>query len=415
MISVIIVYAFYELNLPKQVTGTPVGVVNYTYDAVGGKLSKQTVSETRQYVDGIEYIGTTIDLLHTEAGIARNNGGTYTYEFFLKDHLGNTRVVVDQAGTVLQQTDYYPFGLPIEIHTGVQNNYLYQGKELQRELGLGQFDFGARFYDPQIGRWHVIDPLSDQMRRYSPYNFAFDNPIRFIDPDGMKPDDWVQDKETKRVYWDENVKSKADIDPEKQVYLGDGSDGRIYEAQNGQHVQLGTNGNWQYVDVNSFSDQSSSAMAIAGGISAALLADDVTGVGVVDDIAIPVVLAVGATIELTQKVYVTYTLDGPNGEIYSGRASGFGTPQQVMWGRYAGHGMKVKGYHNPTLDVWAQGVANYGAIRGREQQLIDHHGGVGSPRVGNSIRGVSRYNPAGRTYHWMSNYRFGPLADYTGF
>ena len=173
-------------------TGTPVGIVSYAYDAAGGKLSKQTVSETRQYVDGIEYIGTTIDLLHTEAGIARNNGGTYTYEFFLKDHLGNTRVVVDQAGTVLQQTDYYPFGLPIEIHTGVQNNYLYQGKELQRELGLGQFDFGARFYDPQIGRWHVIDPLSDQMRRYSPYNYAFNNPIRFIDPDGMRPTDWVR-------------------------------------------------------------------------------------------------------------------------------------------------------------------------------------------------------------------------------
>jgi len=70
-----------ELNLPKQVMGTPVGTVNYTYDAGGSKLTKQTVSETRQYVDGIEYIGSTIDLLHIAEGVARNNGGSYTFEY----------------------------------------------------------------------------------------------------------------------------------------------------------------------------------------------------------------------------------------------------------------------------------------------------------------------------------------------
>ena len=109
------------------------------------------------------------------------------YEYHIKDHLGNTRIVVSQNGVELQQSAYYPFGMSfMQTNSGSDNKYLYNGKELQDDLlgntQLDWYDYGARMYDPQIGRWHCPDPLN---QFYSPYVYAANNPVVLIDPSGM--------------------------------------------------------------------------------------------------------------------------------------------------------------------------------------------------------------------------------------
>jgi hypothetical protein len=102
-----------------------------------------------------------------------------------------------------------------------------------------------------------------------------------------------------------------------------------------------------------------------------------------------------------------------NGGVYVGRTSGYGNPYQLMMQRYASHHMRAMGYSNPELDMRAQGWLAYPAIRGREQQKYDFYRLQGY-QMGNAIKPVSPYNPAGYFYWEQSNYYFGKIAPYTG-
>ena len=140
---------------------------------------------------------------HAEGYVKRNTNNTYIYVYQYKDHLGNIRLsyadvngngTIQPASEILEENNYYPFGLKHKGYNEIVNSnrseaaekYKFGGKELNDELGLDLYDFGARNYDAAIGRWLNVDPLAENSRRWTPYNYAYNNPIFFVDPDGMQ-------------------------------------------------------------------------------------------------------------------------------------------------------------------------------------------------------------------------------------
>ncbi|WP_124981874.1 DUF6443 domain-containing protein [Nonlabens xiamenensis] len=209
-----------HLNLPTSINFENGQAIRYTYDATGVKLKKEIfltppasvnpLADATTYYAGnyiYEVNGGTEQLafFSHEEGYVEQNGSSFDYIYQYKDHLGNVRLSYADdnhdgavnSSEIREENNYYPFGLKHKgynnvIPPGVRDHkYGYGGKEEQDEFGLDWLDITARNYDSALGRWMNVDPLAEKMRRHSPYNYAFDNPLRFTDPDGMEPQDII--------------------------------------------------------------------------------------------------------------------------------------------------------------------------------------------------------------------------------
>lgn len=202
-----------SLNLPLLMDiKSPVAEARneYTYTATGAKLkvikkwnpgysttpvmgtavtpSLLTLNETTDYVGNKIYENGTLKRILIDNGYIESG----IYYFYIKDHLGNNRVVANASAGVIQSTQFYPFGMAFaEGTTAAQGKqpYKYNGKELDQSHGLNQYDYSARYYDPGYARFTTLDPLSEKYYSWSPYVYTFNNPMRFTDPTGMAPED----------------------------------------------------------------------------------------------------------------------------------------------------------------------------------------------------------------------------------
>ena len=224
-----------SLNLPSKVVFSDGKYMDYVYSATGEKRSVTynvlSSDGSYTYCDNFIYYNGALNKILVDGGYISISGTTPTYHYYLKDHLGNNRVVADASGTVKQVTHYYPFGGFFGESTGGSyQSYKYNGKEFERLISEDWYDYGARHMDGM--RFTTIDPLAEKYYNISPYAYCGNNPVNAVDPDGC---DWVQREYDgiKEFYYDRNIKSQKDIE---SIY---GANSGINYIQNNSSYELG--------------------------------------------------------------------------------------------------------------------------------------------------------------------------------
>ena len=199
-------------NRPIQITFEDGRYIVYVYDAEGNKLSvsynltamtsaqpqmaameaQDVVSAnqemgitTRNYCGNIVYDKGLVTVLNDVGYAECDESGDVSYYYYLKDHLGNNRVVLDSNGSVRQVNDYYATGgLMGSSLNGEAQRYKYNGKELDRTHGLDWYDYGARNYDAALVVWNGVDELSEKYYPFSVYGYCQNNFMNALDKDG---------------------------------------------------------------------------------------------------------------------------------------------------------------------------------------------------------------------------------------
>ena len=243
-----------ELSLPVKIEiSTPdlTGTNEYFYTATGTKLHVvhqwesnifnsifSIISKTTtDYCGNKIYENGKLTKILIDNGYIDMTDGQQQYYCYVKDHLGNIRAVQGNNGVAIQSTQYYPYGMAYQDRVFGQEKqpYLFNGKELDNISGLNWYDFSARYYDDVVPHFTTPDPMAEKYYSISPYAAFGGNPLRFVDPSGMRAldfqyHDWLDNQNE-----GEGMNTSIFIDEDNKVIEHrDDGDNSVYVVGNQQ-------------------------------------------------------------------------------------------------------------------------------------------------------------------------------------
>ena len=183
-------------NLTAMSSAQPQMPVMQSSDVASANVSNG--QKTIEYCGNIIYDGDETMILNDVGYALYDKDNTLTFHYYLKDHLGNNRVVVSEDGKIEQENDYYPTGALMASSKGGDTQcFKFNGKELDRTNGLNWYDYGARNYDAAIVRWDGMDKLCEKYYPFTPYGYCKNNFVNAIDLDGNRIVVWYKDDKGK--------------------------------------------------------------------------------------------------------------------------------------------------------------------------------------------------------------------------